>query len=470
MPSVGYLTQADARARERFRSALLLDNPDLEGGWQLAKDLGRTATPLLWGMLRDEKPSQQRRLALLMAVALAGGPGEDDRILEYLEQIGKNDESIAERVLACLWIALGPDRARLPSKYWTRVLPRRSPHDILRIATNLAAARFGAAAEAPRVLPEDDTGILAAAAFAGIAVPESAANLRWIPSAVDRHADLFRRGALLGALRGGALQSQDHRAKVLARLRPFDVDGQPAPLRAVVALVRSRALDVRPQEPQPPWDLLRLRAADPESAALLQPWLRAEPSPLADDPATLAVEYVLAHEPAVVVRERAIWGEKPAVRRHVAIALALQLLRRRERLAVDQALPGVPEWFFVRWAGGGLAQKDATIDDPELERAAQLAQAGRLPIEAARTVLEEALWRWRSHPGRGLFEAERLLVRDLLLTGSLPGKEFRPSVPVEQCYFATGIDQNDDFFRVAIRAFKFLGNPTTPIPPACRLR
>jgi hypothetical protein len=470
VPPVGYVSPADGRARERFRTLLLVDNPQLEAGWQLAQQIGRTATPLLWDMLKDEKPSQQRRLALLMAIAQAGGPAEDDRILEYLEQIGKNDDSVAERVLACLWMALGPDRARPVSKYWPRVLPRRSPHQVLRIATNLAAARLGAAADAPRVLPEDDTGILASAAFAGIAVPESAAGLLMNPSAGDRHADLFRRGALLGALRGGALEESGDRARVLASLRPFDADGQPDPLRQVVALVRGRAQDARADGPQPPWHLLVLLAADPGSASQLQPWLRPEPSSLADDQPTLAVEYAFAHEPAIVVRDRGVWGEKPTVRHHVAVALALQLLRRRERLAVDATLPGVPEWFFVRWAGGGPARKDATIDDPELERAALLAEAGRLPLEAARTVLEEALWRWRSHPGRGLFDAERLLVRDLLLTGSHAGKEFRPSVAVERCYFATGIDQTDEFFRIAIRAFKFLGSPTPPIPPACRLR
>ena len=84
---VGWISLRDERFRERFQK-LLLNEPtrDLEAGWQLASDLGRPAVPLLWDMLADQKAMVERRLIVLAAAVLAGGPIEDERLFEWLEQ------------------------------------------------------------------------------------------------------------------------------------------------------------------------------------------------------------------------------------------------------------------------------------------------------------------------------------------------------------------------------------------------
>src|SRR5262249_49114704 len=116
---------------------------------------------------------------------------------------------------------------------------------------------------------------------------------------------------------------------------------------------------------------------------------------------------------------------------------------------------------------------EASLQDPLLEQAAQLAQEGRLPRAVARDVLEEALWRWRSHPGLGFWDAQRTLIRDLLLSGSLAGTKYEPQVPLRDRYLPSGLGSvgtQDAFFDIGVQAFDFLNRPTLPIPSECRLR
>jgi hypothetical protein len=153
------------------------------------------------------------------------------------------------------------------------------------------------------------------------------------------------------------------------------------------------------------------------------------------------------------------------------VALAWRLLGEERPAPVDATLAGLPEWFFVRWASGAGAARDSAIEDATLEAAAGLAASQRLSRPAARRVLEEALWRWGSHPGLGLLENDRLLVRDLLLVGSNQGGgQYVPHVPYVERYRPTGIGSENAFFGIAVAAYDFLSRPRLPLPPEYRLR
>src|SRR5436190_5353808 len=61
----GWITSRDDRWRERFQALLLGGSRDLAAGWQLARDVGRPAVPLLWSMVDDERSDVDRRLVVL---------------------------------------------------------------------------------------------------------------------------------------------------------------------------------------------------------------------------------------------------------------------------------------------------------------------------------------------------------------------------------------------------------------------
>jgi len=244
-----------------------------------------------------------------------------------------------------------------------------------------------------------------------------------------------------------------------------------AAARGAAAVYRAHRRDLRIEGARPDWRLLQLMVSEPGSADALQTWLGAVPQPLDDEPQRLAVAYVLSRKPQTVIDERNLWAADPRISRHVATALAFRLLRDDHPIPVDAVLPGVPEWFFVRWAAGHRDRGEAgPIDDQVLEAAAGLAVAGRLPREVAKATLEEALWRWGSHPGLGILESERALVRDLLLLGSRQGGKYMPHRWSGQRYFAAGIDKDDGFFNIAVPLWDFLSRPRLPLPPEYRLR
>lgn len=469
---VGTLSSRDERFR-KVLERLLLESPsadDLAQGWQLAADLGRPAAPLLWEVLQSEKANAGRRIVVLAAAVLAGGPGEDDRLFGWLDAPTTIRE---ERVMAGFLLAMGPQRARPVPDLWARLLgPAKAVPPVLGIASRLAAARFpGSDAGAPVLVDEEDPGLLAAAAFAGLPVRPALAQRLWDLRVDVRHRELFWRGALLGSLvvRAGG---QDPQAVMLEHARQIlDQPGDSFPAaRVAAALFRASASDVRAQGPRPDWGLLQALASTPSAAVALQQWLGAVPQPRDDEPGRLAVAYVLSRDPDTVVAERAQWGADPRIRHHVAVALAWRLLGEERPLAVDVLVPGVPEWFFVRWASGQAAGRDGAIADAPLQAAAGLAAAGRLPRPAARAQLEETLWRWGSHPGIGRFDSERLLVRDLLLLGSRQGGKYRPHVRADQVYRAAGIDKDDAFFDVAVPLWDFLSRRRPPLPSEFRLR
>lgn len=459
----------DERFRGSFERLLLADaSRDLPQGWQLAQDLGRPAAPLLWEMLLKERASVGPRLVLLAGAVVAGGPAEDERLFGWLNT---SATMLEERVLACLVLAMGPRRSRPMADYWPRLLgPSKQPQPILVLAARLAAARFPGSDVGFALGTEDDPGLAAAAAFARLPVRPALAARLWNLKDVERHAELFWRAEFLAAAREAAT-GRPVTPELLERAR--EVMGLPgdhlAPARATAALLRARAGDLPRQGGRPPGALLPLLASEPEAAVALQAWLPPVPQPLDAEPARLAVAFVWSRSLGQVLAERATFGQDPAVRTHIALALAMRLCSTSESPPIGP-LPGVPEWFFVRWAGGEAVTPEVPIADPQLAMAAQLAVAGRLPRAVARTTLEDALWRFGSHPHLGMLEEEHRLVRDLLLLGSRQGGKYAPNRLADPVYRPSGIDRDHRFFDVAVPLYDLLSRPRLPMPPEHRLR
>ncbi len=469
--SVGWLSPKDERFAARFQQLLLEVPTNLDAGWQLAADLGRPAVPLLWDLLHVEKSNVGRRLVVLTAAVLAGGPNEDERLFAWLDQQKPMPQ---ERVLAAVLLALGPKRQRAMPGFWSKCFgPSKTPEQILGIAVRLAAARFPGSEEGAPTLMEDDPGLAAATAYAGLPVPAGIATKLWNLRTPERHAELFWRGAMLGGARqrSAGAAGQDmllDKSRELMALRGDQVSAA----RASAALYRARARDFRVDGTSTTldWSLLQLAAAETANAVALQAWLGPAAHPRAEDPQRLAVSYVLSRDPQIVVDERLVWSAEVRIRKHVATALAVRLLAEDQPRRIDALLPGVPEWNFVRWATGVAMDHGVSLDDPQLQAAAELAAAGRLPRLVLRSVLEEALWRWGSHPGLGMWENERLLLRDLLLVGSNEGGgKYQPHVKEHERYRPQRIGA-DNLFAVAVALYDFLSRPRLPMPPEYRLR
>mgnify|MGYP002784325617 CR=1 FL=1 len=457
----------DERLREAFdRWLLAAVTRDLAQGWQLALDVGRPAVPLLLEMLANEKANLGRRLAVLGAAVLAAGTGDVERLFGWLDNRATMHE---ERILVAMIWALGPRHARPQADFWARLCgPVKQPSPMLGVAGRLAAARFpGSAAGVPPSLDED-VGLAAAAAFADLPLLTTYARGLWNLSRPERHAELFWRAALLGALprNVGAAPAPEW----LERARELLGPAHPAAVRSCAAVFLQRWREVRAEGPRPEWWLLQDLAGDGSAAQSLAAWLGPVPQPLDEEPGRLAVAYALSRSTETVVAERLQWGGDARVRRLVAVTLAYRLLGEDAPTPVDVALPGVPEWFLVCWASGRTPNRERPSDDAQVEAAIGLAAAGRLPRPAARTVLEEALWRWGVHPGRSAVEAEQRLVRDLLLLGSGIGGKFAPHLPSHQIYLPGGIDKDHAFFEIAIPLWEFMSRPRLPLPPEHRLR
>lgn len=467
---MGWIGAGEERFRERFQQLLLVPRRDLAQGWQLASDLGRPAVPLLWDMVQAERAHIEPRLVLLAAALLAGGPAEDERVFAWLD---RRRSMLEERVLTAMWLAEGPQRPRPVPSFWSRCHgPDKTPEPILRIAVRLAAARFPGVENGDSVAPDEDPGLAAAGAYAGLPLSPSVPQRLWDLRNPVRHAELFWRGALLcGARRAAAGAQIEPDLLLRARERLALAGQQDGAVRAAAALLLLRAGELRADGPRPDWEFLQVATADADGARRLRRWLGPVPEPRDEEPRRLAVAYVLSREPAEVVADRAAWSADPRVRREVAVALAFRLLADPTPAPIDVELAEPAEWTFVRWASGLPIDRVVTIEDPALQVAARLLVAGRLPRAALQKALEDALWRWGSHPVLSVREQERLLLRDLLLVGSnTGGGKYVPHVRRTRIYRPTGIGPDDEFFDVAVALHDFLARPRLPIPAEYRLR
>ncbi len=465
------LAEDDARYRGQFTQLLLggSHDRDLAAGFGLASDIGGPVAPVLWALHAGEKSNARRRITVLAAAVLSEGPLGDERVLGLLEQ---DRAQLHDRLMSAFALALLPRRTREQPQFWSRVFGRnkQEPVQLLAVLALLASSRFPAAAAAtpPAVLRDGDPGVVAAALYAGAPVPEALVQPYWRPDP-PAHAALVWRGAFLGRLHRDGAENGD--AVLVQRARevlamPGEVH---ATAREAAALLLGRLGQVD-QDARPDWSLLQLLAADRKTAASVRAWLTAGPQPLAEEPAVLAVEYVLSRSPTMVLEDRAAWANAPTIRAHVALALAWQLCAGGAEKPIDWAIAGLPEWYFVRWATGVRAPRDEAIADPVLEQAARLCAEDRMPREVAQRLFEEALWRLGSHPGLGLWRAQREFVRDLVLAGSVPGSRYQIGLRDHLRYVPGGLRHEDDFFEVAVELYEFMGRRVPPVPVECRLR
>jgi hypothetical protein len=350
----------------------------------------------------------------------------------------------------------------------------------------LSSARFPDAAKSAPMTLSDDPGIVAASAFAGLRM--SAAQQRSLWRSERRHADLFFRGALLGegwrfGVDGKAPSLTARASKILSRQSDRWPSSRAA---AILLLARTGTLDLAQNRPE--WSLLQLVASQPVSRPALNAWLPLVPLALVPDPRKLAVAYALYQPVEETLKSLRDWASDPAIGRDLAVALAFRmaagdvipnrsgdprtsLLAAKRRAVLSLDLPDLPEFRFVTWASGGDFVTGSSCDDPELDQLAALIADGRVSRSVARGVFEKALWRWGSHPGSGLWQQERLFIRDLMLVGSSQGGGlYQPQIPPVQRYVATGLDRSDTFFTIAVSMFEFLGRPVSPVPAEYRIR
>ena len=479
---IGAVTARNSVYQKRFRELLLTaSSRDLQSGWQLARDLGRPVAPVLWQMLSAERSNVDRRLVLLIAAVLADGPSNEGRLFELLDQ---RKAMLQERIITAMLIALGPHRMRPREDFWSRCIgPNVEPEPILELAVRIACARYPGAAKGAPITRSNDPGIVAAAAFSGLRMSPQTRKKLWRSD--DRHAELFFRGALLGegwryALNGD-LPTLLGQASVLMETGDERLDAA----RAAAILLRARAGVLDAKTGRPDWRLLQIVASQPASLPALQAWLSPRPLAREEDLPRLAVAHALyqpVHETVKAMRE---WSADPTVRKHIAVALAVRLSKgdvvragvepspsvSAQAQVLKLVLPDVPEFRFAVWACGGEFVLGAKCDDPHLEQLAGLIADGRVSRKVVRATLEEALWRWGSHPGIGPWQQERLLIRDLMLVGSKRGGgRYQPHIRSEMRYVVTGLDRSDTFFTIAVDLYEFLNRPVAPVPSQYRLR
>jgi len=455
--------------RDRFKELLMKPSGTrLAQGWQLAAELGPVVAPVLWDLHDSQRSDLRLRLQLLPGAVLAGGIGGDERLLRQVVADSKVD--LDERVMALLLLATGPAR-EAPLDVFSAMGRNRSTFAV--IAEYLAAARTpkgGSGAPSPA---DADVGVLAAAIAAGAPATDAALEKYFKPEPAPKFASLVWRGYFLGRLRDGGVDP-DPAGDALLLQRARDVlllPAAPAEAKACAALLLSRSGKDTGLKARPSWELLQCLLSCSNAAALHKDWVGPQPGPRDDEPARLAVEYVLGRPPAEVLREGDVlrWTSAPRVAQHVAVALALRLLDGSQPPPpLPPAPAGLPEWFWIAWATGQTELPTMTSSDAALAQAALLAATGRLPRPAARILLEDTLWRWGSHPGLCLREAQLLLVRDLLLTGTSPGMKYGGQ---RERYQPKGMQIDNDLARVGVEFFDFVfSRPRLPVSRECRLR
>jgi hypothetical protein len=433
----------------RFRPMFLGRASDPVAGWNLAASLGPAASPVLWRLL-EGLAAGESRFALLAAIQAAGGAGEDDRMLRWIDAPGR---SARDRMFVAYLLAAGPERAQARADLYARL---RGPNDMAELLARLAAARFPGVEGLPAVLADGDQGLAAAALFAGSAVRE-------FPPRGTRHETLFWRGALLGAARqrqGGELRE---RALALRQERSEGFAGVRQAANWLLAGLAEPALtNARPDD-----ETLAILVGDPgmrtrsASALATSRSLRAEPEP------AMAVAHVLVSEIDEAIASCAAWAAAPSAR-SACFALAFRLLVDGKSGAVP-SLPGAPAWAVVRAASGAAVAGFADVGDEAVARAAAAFTAGRLPAAAFADTLELAVWRAGAHPGLVPRRLERDFVRDLVLAGSQEGGgRYQPHVPPAQRYVCAGLGREEPWFHVAIAFHEWSATPRGAIPAAAR--
>lgn len=449
---------------------LLLAVPtrDLAKGWARCTTLGRPIAPLLWNMLDEERSNLHRRLSLLVACCCASGESEDRQLFAWLAQ---SRPMLEERCMAMLWLSLSPPRARPPASAWESLVgASRQSEELLRIAARLAAARFPGAAASLPTLTLAEPGVAAATAFSGGQIAASVDVALWQLRTPKEHAELYWRGVLLGALRSGNESPSEERlerARACSENRASSIGAA----RVAALAYRLTVRDLQPQDGMPDWEDLAESITSLAAARAAAPWLVPVPTSRMLAPERLVVAFSLAQPAGLLAQARADWHGAPKLSQHAALGVAWRALGGETGLVSDDEPGAVAEWEFVRWANGQPFARQVQFADPYLAAAARLASENRLSANVARTLCEETLWRWGSHPGCARWRQERLLVRDLLLVGShLGGSKFVPHLRFEQRFRPLGLGPDSQFFDVAVAWFVASEASALPIPLGYSLR
>lgn len=457
--------------REEFEERLHESQPSTwHEGWQLAEDLGASAAGLLFDMWEEEASKLERRLLFQGAHSLAAGPGGEPAY-------GPNLRSLKDRekVMALLILASGPARTRAIDGLAR--LTDRGEEILVRVAAYLALARQGIE---PPPLPRtdrDDSGLLAAALYAGLSVPERELRAWFRDDDRDRPEfwHLVWRGFLLA-------EPQPDRDRDRRLERADDIVREPArssnrgsrEVRRAATLCLARLGEpdsVLNSLPDPDVDTVLLLATYPRmrerlsfeavSGGLIDPHQRRR----------LAVLYALHESPDSVLAAADEWTADTVIRGPICLAVSINLLGRETAAVVPDSVTALPEGAWVQWAAGEeprspTATGPGAAIDELLARALPLALAGQLPADTAALLLEEALWRSGSHPGLARVEAHMALLQDLLLSGST---HVSAALGIDAQYLPAGISRTDYFFEVAYQFLQFVAVPRT-IPDSLRLR
>lgn len=450
------LVAADAKddfLTARLRGFFIGRDADLVPGWNAAAALGPAATPILWRLL-DGVATGESRFALLAAIQAAGGVGEDDRFLRWIEAPGR---TARDRLFVAFLLASGGDR---PAPRPDLLLRLRGANDLADLLGSLAAARFPGVEGLPPAAAnaDSDLGRAAAALFAGGALREA-------PPRGTRHEALFWRGALLGAARRRQGEALRERALALRQERGEGFEG----VRQAANWLLAGLSDPTVAAARLDDESLAILVGDRAMRARLAPSIESARAARAEPLPVLAVAHALECPLDVAVATREAWATGPGGGAAV-LALAFRLLVRAE--ASTPALPAwsaVPEWAVARAAAGGGESAFPGLADAKLAHAATAFASGRLPPSAFADAIELAVWRAGAHPGAVARRLERDFLRDLVLAGSQEGGgKYQPHVPPAQRYFCPGLGRDEPWFRVAIAFHEWNHVPRGAVPAAVR--
>ncbi|MHC4851503.1 MAG: hypothetical protein ACYTGO_14595 [Planctomycetota bacterium] len=451
--------ETDRNFQRRLEELFKIGAPDWAEGFELALDMGGSATPPLRNRLIHES-NKMRRLLWVAAYGLAARAPQ----ALYFNRKLKGPE----RVLAMFVLALGPTQAEGARSIQESLGGNTDTAEA--IASCLALARFGDRNRGlpKKLLSSQDPGRLAAALYVNprLSRPEVSNRLRAMRATVAHH-PLVWRGYYLAAARTAA-EKTALQGRREAALRALADPRNEARKTAALLLAQN------PSGLKLPADTLRGIDDETTLVLALSPALRAQllaagrvprqPSP------TRSVEIrrrqvVLFASSAPLPKLQDAVLQWPRTCRDLMDEICLGLALRLSKSKADrQALQGTLDKLGRAGDGDALTEagiwlrlaqhQELAASDlrlAELSRPLQLAMRGAFTDATRGQAIEEILWERGSHPGLSGLELHRAFLFDLLLAHAA-GSAVR-----RETYVPKGmLDPGDNFFLVARRLFEFI--------------
>ncbi len=454
--------------------------------------MGSAAAPALIELHDASGPSLRRRLLVLGALGQAGADGLAG-VRKFVLARGAAGE---DQVMGLMVLALARTAGRqAPS----------GPPGIPSLWTALGGSRAAAAVQVAALLanPEsavaagtkfsvDDPGVVAAALRGGWLVRP--ADLRkLLQDAVPRSGngtttpfDLIFRGACLAADPVALLE----RDLVTERFRDASTTRSAAHEDAVFWLEAAAGQPVaRAQLTRVLRDVPHGLLGRAVSMPALWPhlpagWVRPVPSALTNDKVFVSVAFVLTQRLDVIEMALPKIEGDEFLRRPALLALAFRLLAApRESRRVFADLPGELANDLAGQLVIAIADEERPVSSPSTPDPAVAASEGDLALhelvraaaldlltgDELRRHVEDALWCAGAHPGWIRFDAERRLIRDLLLTGRKGVLQQMAASEPPVDYVARGLPKRV-FESGALDYFVFTANAVRRTPQRLRLR